>query len=198
MAKQYQKVACLQADIQIHIGCIVCIYYTCIYIYTYTYCVYSLPYPHTVPIERARILTTWHGSGTWKISASWRATYHGYITCRRTSHHCLDWSRIPFTIYIYIYICINIQIISYIDMYKYIKIILVILIYIMIYIYTFLYTHTHACSVLPHRPCRCQNQKHWSFLSGVPRKRQDWGTPEGCQSLGSATTCTAPWPTWRG
>ena len=71
-------------------------------------------------------------------------------------------------------------------------------IYIFIYIYTFLYTHTHACSVLPHRPCRCQNQKHWSFLSGVPRKRQDWGTPEGCQSLGSATTCTAPWPTWRG
>ena len=85
-------------------------------------------------------------------------------------------------------------------MYKYIKIILVILIYIMIYIYIHVsvHTHTHACSVLPHRPCRCQNQKHWSFLSGVPRKRQDWGTPEGCQSLGSATTCTAPWPTWRG
>ena len=142
------------------------ILYVYIYIYTYTYCVYSLPYPHTFPIERARILTTWHGSGTWKISASWRATYHGYITCRRTSHHCLDWSRIPFTIYIYTRFCTH--------------------------------THTHACSVLPHRPCRCQNQKHWSFLSGVPRKRQDWGTPEGCQSLGSATTCTAPWPTWRG
>ena len=161
--------------------------YICVYIYIYTHCVYSLPYPHTFPVKRA---WKWHMENFCELEGhlSW---VHN-LQADKSSLFGLEQDTI-YNIYMYkhkllvILICINIlKHISYIDMYNDI--------YIYIYIYTRFCTHTHACSVLPHRPCRCQNQKHWSFLSGVPRNRQDWGTPEGCQSLGSATTCTAPWP----
>ena len=134
-----------------------------------------------------------HGSGTWKISASWRATYHGYITCRRTSHHCLDWSRIPFYIYMYkhkllvILICINIlKHISYIDMYNDI--------YIHIYIYTRFCTHTHmhvVYSLIDRADVRirstgafCPGSREIARIGERQKVVNPWEVPPPAQHLG--------------
>jgi len=44
----------------------------------------------------------------------------------------------------------------------------------------------------PSLPSDCASQSYQ--LEVKLQTETDWGTPEGCQSLGSATTCTAPWP----